>query len=82
MTSYLIENEAENLQNGDVHLSQIPDFEVEYLEIWRIEVGDGLLFAFFTLFHLSLTFFDRRFPLKSEQIIYHFKAHDLEIPLI
>ena len=32
MTSYLSENEAENLQNGDVHLAQIPDFEVEYLE--------------------------------------------------
>ena len=26
MTSYLRENEAENLQNGDVHLAQIPDF--------------------------------------------------------
>ena len=32
VTSYLIENEAENLQNGDVHLAQIPDFEMEYLE--------------------------------------------------
>ena len=32
MTSYLSENEAENLQNGDVHLAQIPDFEMEYLE--------------------------------------------------
>ena len=32
VTSYLIENEAENLQNGDVHLTQIPDFEIEYLE--------------------------------------------------
>ena len=32
VTSYLIENEAENLQNGDVHLAQIPDFEIEYLE--------------------------------------------------
>ena len=32
MTSYLSENEAENLQNGDVHLTQIPDFELEYLE--------------------------------------------------
>ena len=25
-------NEAENLQNGDVHLTQIPDLELEYLE--------------------------------------------------
>ena len=32
VTSYLSENEAENLQNGDVHLAQIPDFEMEYLE--------------------------------------------------
>ena len=32
VTSYLIENEDENLQNGDVHLAQIPDFEIEYLE--------------------------------------------------
>ena len=32
MTSYLIENEAESLQNGDVHLAQIADFEMGYLE--------------------------------------------------
>ena len=32
MTSYLRENEAENLQNGDVHVSQIHDFETGYLE--------------------------------------------------
>ena len=32
VTSYLSENEAKNLQNGDVHLAQIPDFEVRYLE--------------------------------------------------
>ena len=32
MTSYLRENEAENLQNGDVHLAQIPDFGMGYLE--------------------------------------------------
>ena len=28
----LIETEAENLQNGDVHFAQIPDSEMEYLE--------------------------------------------------
>ena len=28
----LSENEAENLQNGDVHLAEIPDFEMGYLE--------------------------------------------------
>ena len=32
MTSYVSESEAENLQNGDVPLTQIPDFEMEYLE--------------------------------------------------
>ena len=32
MTSYLSENEAKNLQNGDVHLAQIPVFEMEYNE--------------------------------------------------
>ena len=32
MTSYLSENEGKNLQNGDVHLAQIPDFEMIYLE--------------------------------------------------
>ena len=26
------ENEADNLQNSDVHPAQIPDFEMEYLE--------------------------------------------------
>ena len=32
MMSYLSGNEAENLQNGGVHLAQIPDFEMGYLE--------------------------------------------------
>ena len=32
VTSYLCENEAENLQNGDFHLAQISDFEMRYLE--------------------------------------------------
>ena len=32
MTSYLCENEAENLQNSDVHLAQIPDFGMGNLE--------------------------------------------------
>ena len=31
VTSYLSENEAENLQNGDFFLAQIPDFEMRYL---------------------------------------------------
>ena len=32
VTSYLCENEAENHQNGDFHLAQIPDFEMRYLK--------------------------------------------------
>ena len=32
VTSYLSENEAKNLQNGDIHLAQSPDFEMGYLE--------------------------------------------------
>ena len=30
MTSYLSENEAKNLQNGDVDLAQIPEFDMGY----------------------------------------------------
>ena len=32
VTSYLSGIELKNLQNGDVHIAQIPDFEMEYLE--------------------------------------------------
>ena len=32
VTSYLRENEAENLQTGDVNLAQIPIFGMGYLE--------------------------------------------------
>ena len=32
MTSYLSENGAKNLQNGDVHFAQITDFGMGYLE--------------------------------------------------
>ena len=32
MTSYFSENKAENPQNGDVHVAQIADFEMEYLD--------------------------------------------------
>ena len=32
MTSYLRGKEAENVQNDDVHLAQIPDFGMRYLE--------------------------------------------------
>ena len=39
MTSYLCENEAENLQNGDFHLAQIPDFGLRYLENHLAHLG-------------------------------------------
>ena len=60
MTSYLSEKKAENLQNSDVHLVQIPDFEIEYLEnhlgaLRSVTVARCV--AFFTLFNLSSTFF-------------------------
>ena len=32
MMSDLSEKKAKNLQNGDIHLAQIPDFEMGYLE--------------------------------------------------
>ena len=57
MTSYLIENEAENLQNGDVHLAQIPDFEISREPFGALRSVMARFFAFFTLFHLSSTFF-------------------------
>ena len=69
VTSYLSENEVKNLQNGDVHLAQIPDFEMRiYRERFGAfnEVNDG---SFFGIFHaLSIErnfFFDRSFPLKT-----------------
>ena len=64
MTSHLSENEAEHLQNGDVHLAQIPDFEMGNLEnhFGPLRSVMARSFAFFKLFHLSLTFFDRSFP--------------------
>ena len=68
VTSYLIENEAENLQNGDVHLAQILDFEMEYLENLLAHWGRWWL-VFFFIFHalsFELNFFvARRFPLKQ-----------------
>ena len=64
--SYLIENEAENLQNGDVHLAQIPDFEMEYLENHLAHWGQWwLIFSIFHALSFELNFFfDRWFPLR------------------
>ena len=52
VTSYLSENEAENLENGDVHLAQIPDFEMEYFQNHMAHWGRWwLVFFFFFIFH-------------------------------
>ena len=65
MTSYryLSENEAKNLQNGDVHLAQIPDSESRE-PFGALRSVMAHCFAFFTLFHLSLTFFRPEFSFK------------------
>ena len=67
VTSYLSAIESENLQNGNIHPAQIPDFEQDSSRtIWRIVVSDGsFFFSFFTFLHLSITFFDRSFPLST-----------------
>ena len=67
VTSYLSENETENLQNGDVYLAQIPDFEMEYLENHlAIEAGDG--WGFFCICHalsFGLNFFSTGVSLEA-----------------
>ena len=70
MTSYLSENEAENLQNGDIHLAQLPDYE------WNISRIIGALRSvmarvFFFNFHaLSFEpdFFRPEFPFKASYV--------------
>ena len=56
---------AENLQNGDVHVAQIPDFEMEYLEnhLAHSEVSDSLLFCIFHALSFELNCFRPEFPL-------------------
>ena len=39
VTSYLSENKAEHLQNGNVHLAQIPDFEMGYFKNHLAHLG-------------------------------------------
>ena len=39
--------------------------------IWHIEVGDGSFFPFFTVFHLSLTFFRPEVPFNSDRLLRH-----------
>ena len=61
MPSYLRENEAKNLQNGDVHLVQIPDFGmgigISQETSGALKSVMAHLLAFFNLIHLSLTYF-------------------------
>ena len=65
MTSYLNENEAENLQNGDVILLKFLTLKWNVSRTVRcIEVSEG---SFFFIFHAPSfevnCFFDRSFPL-------------------
>ena len=58
MKSYVSENEAKNLQNGDVRLAQISDFEMDISRtIWRIKVSDGSFFCIFHALSFELNFF-------------------------
>ena len=64
MTSYLSENEAENLQNGDVDLPQIADFEMGYLENHLAhKVSDGSFFCIFHTLSFEINFFSTRVSL-------------------
>ena len=71
MTSYLNENEARNLQNGDVHLAQIPDFKMRYLKNHlAIEVSDGSLFCIFHALSFELNLlFDWTCPLRNRILL-------------
>ena len=65
LTTDLCENEVEILQNGDIHLAQIPDFVMGCIisrTIWHIEVSDGSFYCIFTFFHLSPSYFLPEFP--------------------
>ena len=62
VTSYLSENEAENLQNGDVHLAQIPDFEMKYLENHLAHWGRWWL----VFLHLHAVSFEPKFFFRPE----------------
>ena len=61
--SYLSKNEAENLQNGKVHLAQIPEFEMKYLEnhLGALRLVVARCIAFLT-FSFKLNFFSTGFP--------------------
>ena len=61
--SYLSKNDAENLQNGKVHLAQIPEFEMKYIEnhLGTLRLGIAHCIAFFTL-SFKLNFFSTGLP--------------------
>ena len=61
MTSFSSENEARNLQNGDVHLAQIQTLKCDVSRtLWRIEVSDGSLSCIFDALSFEHNlFFDR-----------------------
>ena len=52
LTTHLCENEVEILQNGEIHLAQIPDFEIGNISrtILHTEVIDELFFSFLPSF--------------------------------
>ena len=59
VTSYLSESEAKNLQNDAVHLVQVADFGWNGISpepLGALRSVMAIFFAFFTLFHLSLSF--------------------------
>ena len=57
VVSYLSENEAKNLQKGDIHPAQVPDFGMGHLgnHLGALRSVMAYFFAFFMLFHLHLT---------------------------
>ena len=61
LTTHLCENEVEILQNGDIHLAQIPDFEIGNVSrtIWHTEVMDGSILHFYLLSFEPKLFFTR-----------------------
>ena len=66
MRSYLNENKAKNLQNGNIHVAQIPDFEISREPSGAMR-SVMVFFSFFVLLHLSFTFFQPEFPFEINE---------------
>ena len=63
---YLSKNEAKNLQNGDIHLAQIPNFKMGYLKNHLAHWGQWWLFFHFSRsFIWAKLFFWPEFPLTT-----------------